>query len=148
MKTNDILISVSLLERSLAIMGENTREPIRKSTLIQINRLINTSIGKFINYGKDVLILVPLTEVTQLIEVMVSNETFAETDNESKKLLISKVREALVSLYLFAGKFYTSNDFDYAMGQEALLRRIVDSCLKSNYYFGYDVILRQEGAIS
>lgn len=147
MKTNDILISVSLLERSLAFMGENTREPIRKSTLVQINRLINTAIGKFINYGKDVLILVPLTEVTQLIEVMVSNETFAETDNESKKMLVNKVKEALTSLYLFAGKFYTTNDFDFSMGQEALLRRIVDSCLASNYYFGYDVILRQEGAI-
>lgn len=148
MKTNDILISISLLERTLAFMGENTREPIRKSTLEQISRLVDMAVDKFAAYGRDVLILVPLTEVTQLIEVIVSDETFAETDNETKKLLISKVKEALANLYLFAGKFYTANEFEYSMGLGDLIKRIVDNCISSNYYFGYDVLLRQEGAIS
>ena len=72
---------------------------------------------------------------------------FVETDAETKGLIVDRMENAYEQLCLFAGKFYMSNDFEFTFTKVDILREIVDTCIRLGYYFGYDKILREEGAI-
>lgn len=144
---NDILICLSLIERVLPMLKENTRETIKKASLEQINRNLENALSKLVPYCKEAVILTPIMEMIELIKVIKQDDTFVETDNETKKVLVLKTKAALGPLYVFAGKFYIENEFTYSLGLNDLLKRIVDMCLSSEFYFGYDELLRSEGAI-
>ena len=147
MENNDILIAVSLVERALTLMKEDSREPIKKNALLQVNKLLDNSLAKFTPYTKEVLMLTPCVEIVELIKLLTEDATFVETDNQSKTLIIKKLHDCLDSLYLFAGKFYIENEFSFSLGISDLLKRIVSNCVANNYFFGYDTILRAEGEI-
>lgn len=146
-ENNDVLISISLMERAIALMKEDTREPVRKSSLTQVERMLNNVLIKIVPFTKESLILVPCMEVLELIKVMLEDASFEETDNESKTLIVKKLKDSLNFMYLFAGKHYMTNEFSYSMGLSDILKRVVDNCIANNFYFGYDNILRAEGAI-
>ena len=144
---NDVLICVALMERVLPMLKENTRETIKKSSLEQVNRNLENALSKLVPYCKDAVILTPIMEMIELISVIKQDETFVETDNETKKVLGLKTKAALSGLYVFAGKFYITNEFNYSMGLDDLLKRIIEVCMSSEFYFGYDELLRSQGQV-
>lgn len=147
MENKDVLIAVSLAERVLIMLKENTRETVKKSTIDSIKRNLEMILVKVIPYSKDVMITTPIMEMLELIKIIEQDSSFVETDNETKETLVLKVKMALSQLYLFAGKFYMNNEFPYTMGIADLLKRIVDSCLASGFYFGVDEELITEGSL-
>lgn len=147
MANNDILVGVALLERTLPLLNENTRESIRKNTCDNILRNIDMCLGKIMNYTKDTIVLMPLVEASQLIKSVTEDADFVESSDEVKKILIDKIHYALNGLYLFAGKFYMTHDFDYTEGMSQNLVRIINSCISQGFYFGYDAQLQAEGKI-
>lgn len=147
MENNDILLGVILLEKILPQLKRNTREPIRRNTLISIQRSIDLCLGKIYPYCSEVMIMTPLMEVRELIATITEQQSFTETDIETKNEICQRIVQALSSLYLFAGKFYMTNEFSFSLGMSDVLRRIVDNCMTNNFYFGYDKILEEEGAI-
>lgn len=144
---NDVLICVSLLERSITLLKENTRETIKRSTVEQIKKNLESILIKLTPYCKEVMILSPIMEIIELISIVVADETFVETDNETKVVMVDKLKSSLYALYLFAGKFYMTNEFSFSLGTADILKRIVDGCLNNNFYFGIDEQLRREGVI-
>lgn len=147
MENKDVLIAVSLCERVLAMLKENTRETVKKTAVNSIKKNLETILVKIIPYTKDVMITTPIMEMLELIKIIEQDSSFVETDNETKQALVWKTKLALSQLYLFAGKFYIDHEFPYSMGIADMLKRIIDACLASGFYFGYDEILRKEGSI-
>ncbi len=147
MENKDILIAVSLSERVLLMLKENTRETIKKATLNSIKKNLEMILVKVVNHTNDVMITTPIMEMLELIKVVDADTTFVETDNETKEALVWKIKASLSNLYIFAGKFYMTHEFEYSMGVSDLLKRIIDACLAAGFYFGYDEALRKEGEI-
>ncbi len=145
-RTNDVLIGITLLERTLPLLKVSSREPISASTLGIIRRNIEAAVSKIYKYVSSQTILLPLMEITELIKVVQADESFVETDAETKSLISDKMNVGINSLYTFAGKFYIDNEFDYDMCIAPILNRIIDSCINDGFYFGYDTKI-QEGSV-
>lgn len=145
---NDILSAVILMERVLPRLKENSREPIKKSQLNQISQFLVMTLKKLNGNGCDnVLILTPMMEVLSLITEVMEDPTFVETDADTKNIMVTRLHTAMEQLYLYAGKFYMANEFEYSMTQNDVLRHIVDACMDMGFYFGYDAQLMREGLI-
>lgn len=137
-ETNDVLLAVSLLERVEGLLLANTRESISKNVCNSILRNYSFVLDKLFPYYKGVDVLMPIVESTELLKFLCESADFVETDNDTKLNLINMYNEAMQSVYLFAGKFYTTNHFKFSLGNAVVLKRIVDACIDNGYYFGID----------
>lgn len=146
-ENNEVITALILIERTIPRLCANSRETIRRSSLMQIEQSMNMVLRSLTDVCKDPLILTPIMEIITLIDAVVAEPSFVETDDETKKLLVDRMSTAQYNLYLFAGKYYIDHDFTYNISKVDILRNIVDTCINSGIYFGYDVKLRQEGAI-
>ena len=144
---NELITGVVLLQRVMPRLYANSRETIKKSSLIQINQSISLVMKNIKDYCKEPLVLTPLMEVVTLINTITADSTFVETDNETKILMIDRITNAYDQLCLFAGKFYMTHDFTWMLSKTDVLRDIVDKCMSMGFYFGYDKVLREEGLI-
>lgn len=136
--TNDILSAVMLMERIEPLLSVNTRESISKTVCNTIARNYDIILTKSFNYCKDASLLSPTLESTELLKYLCDNPDFVETDSETKSNLVRLYYDASHELYMFAGKFYTENEFKFSLGITPVLRRIVDHCIDNGYYFGID----------
>lgn len=141
-----ILSSIILMERIIPRLNGNSRETIKRQKLKQIDETLSLVL-QYLNGEAGVLILTPIMEVVQLIDNVTADDSFVETDAETKELIISRLTNALTQMYLFAGKYYMDHEFTYSITKTEVLRNIVNVCMDHNFYFGYDVQLRKEGAI-
>lgn len=144
---NEVLSSAILMERIIPRLHANSRETIKRATLVGISQQLGMVLKSLIDECQEPLVLTPIMEVITLIETITSESTFVETDNETKGLIVSRLNDAQHHLYIFAGKYYTTNSFTYTITKTDVLRNIVDECVNFGYYFGYDNILKAEGAI-
>lgn len=144
---NEVLTSVTLMQRIIPRLHGNTRETIRATQLNQISQSLVILIRTLKSHCTEPLILTPIMEVMTLIDTITQDDNFIETDDETKKILVDKLTQALDHLYVFAGKFYMTHDFTWAMTKTGVLRDIVDNCMESGFYFGYDKKLQEEGLI-
>lgn len=144
---NEVLSAVILMERVLPRMHANSRETIKRQQLKQVAQSLSMVLRSLSDYCKEPLVLTPIMEVMTLIDSVTADETFVETDAETKELIVSRLDTALTQLYLFAGKFYMEHEFTWTLTKTDVLRHIVDVCMDNGFYFGYDKILQAEGAI-
>lgn len=144
---NEVLSAVILMERVLPRMHANSRETIKRQQLKQVVQSLSMVLRSLSDYCKEPLVLTPIMEVMTLIDSVTADETFVETDAETKELIVSRLDTALTQLYLFAGKFYMEHEFTWTLTKTDVLRHIVDVCMDNGFYFGYDKILQAEGAI-
>lgn len=144
---NEILTTVTLIRRLYPRLHINSRETIRKTQLLQIKQSLSIALHTMKDYCQKTIILTPIMEVIGLIETLVADGTFVETDAETKSLIIERIDSAYVQLCLFAGEFYTKHDFTWNVQKDEILRDIVYTCLDMGYYFGYDKKLMEEGLI-
>lgn len=147
MESNDILTAINLIERIMPRLHADSRETIRRSQLNQVSQSLTMALRFITKYCSEPLVLTPIMEVVTLIENVTTDDTFVETDVETKELIVKRLNSALVQLYLFAGKFYMTNEFEWSLTLTDVLRHIVDACLNNGFYFGYDTQLRAEGLI-
>lgn len=140
MMTNDILIACNLLERTISMLQPGTRTAVQSVHLKMVQNSIGGVYEKVLPYTKDNSILCPLAEGVELLKILLADPRLVETDVESKEILITKFSDALHELYLFAGKFYASeNEFDRkSPALDTLLIKIVNVCLDHGFYFGVD----------
>lgn len=141
-----ILSSIILMERVIPRLHGNSRETIKRQQLKQVDETLSLVL-QYIKGDVNALVLTPIMEVVQLIDDVTADESFVETDAETKELIISRLSNALTQLYLFAGKYYMDHEFTWTMTKTNVLRNIVDVCMENGNYFGYDIQLRKEGVI-
>ena len=144
---NEVLSAVILIQRVIPRLRANSRETIKRSQLTQIKQSVSIALRSLEPYCAEPLVLTPLMEMVNLIDVVCTDETFVETDAETKELLVKRAEDAYEYLCLFAGKFYMTHHFTWSLTKTDILREIVDKCLQSGFYFGYDKMLRAEGVI-
>lgn len=144
---NEVLSAIILMERVLPRMHANSRETIKRQQLKQVVQSLSMVLRSLSDYCKEPLVLTPIMEVMTLIDNVTADETFVETDAETKELIVNRLDTALTQLYLFAGKFYMEHEFTWTLTKTDVLRHIVDVCMDNGFYFGYDKILQAEGAI-
>lgn len=144
---NEVLSAVILLQRVIPRLHGNSRETIKRNQLNQISQSVTIILRSLEPYCKEPLVLTPLMEILELIKTVCSDDTFVETDAETKGLLVNRAEDALNYLCIFAGKFYVEHSFTWSFTKAEVLKDIVDTCIQNGYYFGYDKILREEGAI-
>lgn len=147
MEKNEVLSAVILTERIIPRLNANSREPISKQHLLQIQQSLSMVLRQLTGECKDPLILTPIMEVMTLIDSVTEDETFVETDAETKHLITERLADASSQLYLFAGKYYMQNEFTWSLSKTDVLRHIVDNCMELGFYFGYDKKLRAEGLL-
>lgn len=144
---NEVLSAVILMERILPRLHANSRETIKRQQLKQIAQSLSMVLRTLTDYCREPLVLTPIMEVLTLIDSVTAEETFAETDMETKSLIVNRLDNALTQLSLFAGRFYMEHEFTWTLTKTDVLRHIVDTCMDNGFYFGYDKILQAEGAI-
>lgn len=144
---NEVLSAVILMERVIPRLHANSRETIKRQQLRQVVQSLSMVLRSLSDYCKEPLVLTPIMEVMTLIDNVTADETFVETDAETKELIVNRLDTALTQLYLFTGKFYMEHEFTWTLTKTDVLRHIVDVCMDNGFYFGYDKILQAEGAI-
>lgn len=147
MEKNEVLSAVILMERVTPRLHANSREPISKQHLLQIQQSLSMVLRQLTGECKDPLVLTPIMEVTKLIDSVTEDETFVETDAETKMLMVERLSDAISQLYLFAGKYYMKNEFTWSLSKSEVLRHIVDNCMELGFYFGVDKELRAQGIL-
>ena len=147
-QVNDkVLSAVILMQRAIPRLNANDRSTIKRQQLLSIQQSITMALQQLYNDCKQPLVLTPLMEVVELITNVTSDETFVETDAETKALIVDRVNKSMQQLYLFAGHFYMENEFTWNLAKSDVLRSIVNNCIESGYYFGEDDVLRKEGVL-
>ena len=141
---DSILNAVSLMERIIPRLKPSTRETIRRNQLVSIQQSLILVMKTLSEDCTSSIVLTHLMESVNLIDTVTGNPTFEETDAETKSLLIDRANMALSEMYMFAGKFYMTHHFTWAINRSEVLRNIVDYCIKNGFYFGYDKKLRSE----
>lgn len=134
---DSVLLGVAILERCNPYLSIGTRVPISRTALIRIQEGCKKCIEKLYQRITNVLITGPLLEVDTLIDTLLQESTFVETDDDVKNILIGKLQPALDLLYKEAGEYYMTHEFNFKPGLESLLIRIVDKSIEQGYYFGY-----------
>ena len=146
-ENNDVLTSVILMERVIPRLHANSREPISRQQLKQITQSLSMVLRSLYNDCKEPLVLTPIMEVMTLADNVMADDTFVETDSETKSIIVDRLDTAITELYIFAGKFYMTNEFTWTLTKTDALRHIVDTCMDNGFYFGYDKALQAEGVI-
>ena len=142
-----VLSAVILMQRVIPRLNANDRSTIKRQQLLSIQQSITMALQQLYNDCKQPLVLTPLMEVVELISNVTSEETFVETDAETKALIVDRVGKSMQQLYLFAGRFYMDHEFTWTLAKSDVLRSIVNNCIELGYYFGEDDVLRKEGVI-
>lgn len=146
-ENNTVLSAVVLMERVIPRLNASSRETISRKSLLSIDQSLTMVLRSLTGDCTDPRVLTPIMEAVTLIENVTSSDSFIETDDETKSIIVDKVQQALSELYLFAGKFYTTHEFTWSLTKTDILRHIVDACMDMGYYFGVDDKLREEGLI-
>lgn len=146
-ENNSVLSAVVLMERVMPRLNASSRETISRKALSNIQQSLTMVLRSLTTDCTDPKVLTPIMEAVTLIDTVLSSETFIETDDETKNIVVDKLSQALSELYLFAGKFYMKHDFTWSLTKTDILRHIVDACIDRGFYFGVDEQLRAEGLI-
>lgn len=147
-QVNDkVLSAVILMQRVIPRLNANDRSTIKRQQLLGIQQSVTMALQQLYTDCKQPLVLTPLMEVVELINNVTSEESFVETDSETKALIVDRISKSMQQLYLFAGKFYMENEFTWTLAKSDVLRSIVNNCIDNGFYFGEDVKMRQEGLI-
>ncbi len=147
-QVNDkVLSAVILMQRVTPRLHPNDRETIKRQQLTGIQQTITMILQQLYDDCKKPLVLTPLMEVVELINNLLSDDNFVETDAETKTLIVDRVDKSTQELYLFAGQFYMDHEFTWTLSKSDVLRAIVNSCIDQGFYFGVDVELKNEGVI-
>lgn len=136
---NNVITAITLMERMKTLLHEQDRAPISRRHLEQINSRIGTALELINPAIQSVLVLVPLGEVAELIDTMLHEPNFIETSEEIKAIICDKVNDALYNLYLEGGKYYETHEFDYSIGQDTVIQKMIDYNIQNGYYFGVEV---------
>lgn len=135
---NEVLSAVMLIERVGPKMRSTSREPIRRPALMQIKDQYLRVLGIISSKCSDMLLLTPIAESVKLIESILEDNSYIETDSDTKDILTDKYSTILQRVYLFAGKYYMDHEFEYNLSKDVLITNIVDSCVANGFYFGFD----------
>lgn len=138
---NNVLIALALLERLEPQLKIDKREQISKSNLDLMQRTITQILTKIngVKLENEAVILGNLISVSELIEDLVNDAEFVQTDTATKEIIAAKCMEALDLLYIATGKYYTVADFEPSMRVEAMIIKVIKYCVQKGYYFGKDV---------
>lgn len=142
-----VLSAVILMQRVVPRLCANDRSTIKRQQLLSIQQSITMALQQLYSDCKSPLVLTPLMEVVALISNVTSDDTFVETDAETKSLIVDRVSSSMQQLYLFAGHFYMENEFTWTLAKSDVLRSIVNNCIDLGFYFGEDEKMRQEGIL-
>lgn len=140
MAKNGLLISLALLERTEPYLKVDKRVQLDRLTLEAIKQNVNKAL-EYIAEAKvdNVYVSGYLLSAVECIEVLLENSNFVETDLETKDIITDKVTSALSNMYIEVGKYYTTHEFDYNIRLFPMLQRVVDECIRNEYYFGRKV---------
>lgn len=138
-ENNDVLMAVALLEKVIPMLKADKRDQVNRTTLEACGRNLAQAMNKLSRFNTSLgNIPVYLVGTYDLIEEVLSDSEFDMTDTTTKEVLSENCKSALKELYLFTGKYYfKEHGFEYNMGIDGLLQRIVDNCISQGFYFGY-----------
>lgn len=138
MKDNSVIEALALLEHVRGSLKSDTRSQLTRTELESIKRLLSQTINKLTDKGSDFSqISFYLLGAHDLIETVLEDGDFDNTTTDTKAMLADHIQNALSMLYIKAGRYYyTDNQFDYYIGIDDLLQRIIHACVKSGFYFG------------
>lgn len=134
---NDVLSAVALMEGTYPMLNENNRAQISRSVMEVLSKHISMVIERIKDKGNQFqMISFKLVGLKDLIMRLLSDNDFSDTDEETKKSIIDSFKYAQESLYMAAGRYYEGHDFDFAVGMDELVQRIIIRCINGGYYFG------------
>ena len=140
MKDNDVIQSVALLEHVKGSLHADSRSQLSRTELTEIQRLLGQVLNKLVGKGEEFgNIKIELLSVHDLIAQILQDEDVDATDTDTKNMIAGPINSAIEALYIKAGKYYyQDNEFDYYLGLDDLLQRIIRVCVKSGFFFGVE----------
>ena len=138
MKDNDVIQSVALLEHVKGSLHADSRSQLSRTELTEIQRLLGQVLNKLVGKGEEFgNIKIELLSVHDLIAQILQDEDVDTTDTDTKNMIAGPINSAMEALYIKAGKYYyQDNEFEYYLGLDDLLQRIIRVCVKSGFFFG------------
>lgn len=140
MKDNDVIQSVALLEHVKGSLHADSRSQLSRTELTEIQRLLGQVLNKLVGKGEELgNIKIELLSVHDLIAQILQDEDVDTTDTDTKNMIAGPINSAMEALCIKAGKYYyQDNEFDYYLGLDDLLQRIIRVCVKSGFFFGVE----------
>lgn len=141
MQDKDFLISsVKCLIDAKGQLKIDTREQLQKvnCTAIQVYCKLALSYLLKQDTGFDVMeITANISNVIKLITDILVDDSFTETDSETKDFINQLMLVALTKLCIVTGKYYSSeHEFNFNIQLTKTYNYIIDVCIDNDYYFG------------
>lgn len=139
MGNNSVLIAVAVLERIQPELKSEKRVQLNRTNLTVIKQTANQAITNLMNANfRDDVVFSNLLATINIVDALLADEQYDQTDQSTKEELTDRMTTALNVLYLKAGQYYETTEFDYDPRMYKILTSIVDECIKQGYYFGID----------
>ena len=135
---NSLIQAITLLDGAMRMCHINDRQPIELRHLKQINTRVTMALEKLKPINNNLFVVNPLAEVVTLINTMIEDSTFVETNNESKQIIFNKILESQNELFKAAGRYYETHEFDYSLTLDGILYKMVEANVNAGYYFGME----------
>lgn len=133
---NDVLLALKLCEVAYSRIKDGKRDQLARGDLSIMKQAIAGAMQKLPN-DFDMYVLLPLSAIAECLNRLIADDCEV-VDNETKNRLADELVKLLDTMYVSAGKYYTTHEFEYNSKMEVTLRSLVDNCVDKGYYFGMD----------
>jgi hypothetical protein len=141
MDDNNLLTALALIERVEPQIKSEKRDQIDRNTLSSIQKFVGMALERMqgIKLYND-LVKFYFVDALSLIDALLDDDNFNETDTETKQRIAQQIRSGLDLLYIEVGRYYDKDhEFTYSNRLDDLLQRVINKCLKEGIYFGHEV---------
>ena len=135
-KDNSVLSGVAMVERLGTLIHGDDRIMLDRNALMSIKQFASIALSKVGATG-DGILLDSLHTVSEIIDLILADESASTIDDVTKQMLAEKAASACSRVYSAAAKYYyEDHEFDYSPQVDAILRRIVEGAIRNGFYFG------------
>ena len=144
---NSYLKAFMLVRRTRPLLLADKRAQIRRSGLTAIQQTMGKAVEqlqKAEGRKNNILVMGNLVGVVEVVETLLQNSEYVETDTETKDLLLKKVDACIDAMYIDIAEYYMTHDFDIEADQlDKVLQDIIDTCISRGYYFREDELIEK-----
>lgn len=137
-QNSDLLVCCNFLNRVETLLDANTRSQIPRDNIELITKCLTRVIDYSVKGVKEIESqLMVFGSCISAIDEVTMDESFSETNEDLKKLLVDRLSPAIVEFKVNVGKYLTNRKFRYIPSQDRVIQNIIDVSINNGYYFEY-----------
>lgn len=139
MNNENLLVACNLLSRVESLLEQGSRVQVTNETLASITEYISKALKYIIPFAEDFgSYLDRLQDISEKIDALIMDTSLVNLTLESKETLTTLIVATIADFRVAVGKYLCDRHFNFSPAMASVLNTIVDTCIRSGYYFGVE----------